>query len=150
MIAYNSKNSPLSLANDIGCYLGLIGCCVILFSYCRYPLLRVSLSNQLIILQTFCIFIDNVSLVFCPIHYEISCDISGAVHQYFWVASILWACVIQYILINLTLAPVTKVATYQPSLYMQQYHAICWIASIPLAIIPLATGTTNNNDVLHI
>ena len=66
--------------------------------------------------------------------------IQAAVTEYVIQASVLWACVMIYVLSTILGSGPSARLAYNPNKDLLRFHLFCWIIPIPLSIAPLITS----------
>jgi len=136
-----SLQSPTAvfIASYVGSCIGGLAGTVVLISYYRYPHWQRSLSRQLIVIQTTCACLDSLGVVALPAHQEWSCLLQAFAIQFFGSSGLLWAVVISYILLRMSIAD-KSITQYKPEGDIYRYHLFVWSISVPAGLIPFFTG----------
>jgi hypothetical protein len=133
------KHDALYFANFIGLIVGTFGCVGVIYTISFHSKFK-NFSNKLILLQTSCLLLDNLVLLVLPQKEYISCTISGTLHLYFWIAAMLWSCIMNHVLWKICTQSLSEILLYHAEENMTYFHLFCWIGAIPLAVTVLTTG----------
>jgi hypothetical protein len=128
---------------------GFIGSVTVIALIFRCKKLLTTTSTRLVFFQTMCYLVEALFSFALPSDAYLPCIVQAAVVEYTILASVLWACVMIYVLHSiLRRRPGARLA-YNPDSELVYFHALCWLLPLPFAFAPLITrdyGQVNDGD----
>jgi len=135
---YRPFNNIPQLANIIGAIIGGLSCFIILLSCIRYKHLN-TISGKLVFWQNSYIILESVGILFLSPNIYETCVLQAFLIEFATIGSMLWACMIVYVLLHITQGRFSALGSYKPENDMPTFSAICFIGSLIVGMVPVAS-----------